>query len=223
MALHTDKHFEAELQELKEGILKMGGIVEEMMMLAMKSLLDRDTSLAESVIQKDRPVNKLEMEIDELCLKLLALNQPAASDLRFITIGLKITKDLERMGDLAVNICQAVIELNRDAPLKPYIDLPRLAEQSQKMVKDALDSFVRRDAVQAAQVCQRDDDVDALKDKIINELVALMKSNSDSISRSVRLISIARHLERIADHATNIAELVIFMVQGKDIRHGGLS
>lgn len=220
MALHTDKHYEAELQELKEEILKMGGIVEEMMVLAMKSLLDRDTSLAGSVIQKDSPVNRLEMEIDELCLKLLALHQPAASDLRFITIGLKITKDLERMGDLAVNICQAVMELNKEESLKPYIDLPLLAEKSQKMVKEALDSFVRRDALQANTVCVNDDEVDELKDKIINELVGIMKVKPDSISRAVRLISIARHLERIADHATNIAELVIFMVQGKDIRHG---
>lgn len=219
MPQHTDKKFEEELTELKDDILKMGGIVEEMMALSMKAVVERDSKLAESVIQRDREVNQLEMTIDDQCLRLLALHQPAASDLRFITIGLRISKDMERMGDLAVNISEQSIELNREPQLKPYLDLPTMGQRAQEMVKNTLDAFVKRDAALAQRVCEMDDDVDALNDRVFLELVHLMQKDTNAVSRGTRLILVARQLERIADHATNIAEEVIFMVAGKDIRH----
>lgn len=221
MTEHTDKNYEYNLRELKETILKMGGIVEEMLLLCMKSLIDRAPAAATEVFKKEPEVNRLEMEIDELCIKLLALHQPAASDLRFITIGLKINKDLERMGDLAVNISEITQELSKEAPLKPYVDLPKLAERAQKMVRMALDAFVKQDVDSAKTVCEMDDEADNLKDRIQKDLVNLMLKDSQSVSRAIPLITIAKHLERVADHATNIAEEVIYMVKGKDIRHGG--
>ncbi len=220
MPQHTDKKFEQDLRGLKDEILKMGGIVEEMIALSMKALVERDTKLAREIIEKDRAVNQLEMEVDDRCLQLLALHQPAASDLRFITIGLRISKDLERMGDLAVNISEQAIDLNREPQLKPYVDLPKMAASTQAMVKGALDSFVEKNAEMAEGICEMDDEVDALNNHVFQELVALMGTDSTAVSRAVRLILVSRHLERIADHATNIAEEVIFMVQGKDIRHG---
>jgi len=220
MASHTDKRYEEDLQNLKEMILKMGGIVEEMIALAMKSLVERNSKLVEEVIQKDPAANELEMAIDERCLELLALHQPAASDLRFITIGLKISKDLERIGDLGVNIVENAAEINKEPQLKPYVDLPIMAGKVQKMVKNALDAFVKQNPDEAQKVCEVDDEVDDLNDQIFAELVGLMQKEPQAVARGVRIISIAKHLERVADHATNIAEEVIFMVQGKDIRHG---
>lgn len=220
MPLHTDKKYEEELTQLKECILKMGGLVENMITLSMKALVQRESVTAREVLEKDREVNRLEMEVDDFCLKLLALRQPAASDLRFITIGLKASKDLERMGDLAVNIAEKALELNEEAQLKPYVDLPRMADKAEQMVKNALDAFVKRDVALAQQVCEIDDQVDHLNDLVFQELVGLMQKDPSAASRGTRLILVARHLERIADHATNIAEEVIFMVQGKDIRHG---
>ena len=219
--IHTDRHYEEELNSLKDFILKMGGLVEEMVHLAMKMLINRETQLMGIVIQKEKEANQLEIGIDDQCLKLLALHQPAASDLRFITLGLKISKDLERIGDLAINICEQAEKINREPPLKPYIDLPIMADKAQKMVKGALDAFVARDAKAAQKVCGLDDEVDDCKEKIQEELMALMQKDSQTVERGVYLIAIAKHLERVGDHATNIAEEVIFMVQGKDIRHGG--
>lgn len=216
---HTDKHYEADLKDLKEDILKMGAAVEEMILFSMKSLVDRKSGFAEEVIKKEPTVNRLEMMVDDRCLKLLALHQPAASDLRFIVISLKIGKDLERMGDLAVNIAEIAIELNQEPQLKQYIDLPRLSAIAQHMVNRALDAFVKQDAILAQKVLEQDDEADQLKDKIQNELIPMMEEDKSAVARAVRLILIARQLERIADHATNIAEEVIFMVQGKDIRH----
>ena len=164
--------------------------------------------------------NRLEMEIDDRCLQLLALRQPTASDLRFITIGLKISKDLERIGDLAVNIAEQAMELNKEPQLKPYVDLPLMGQKVQQMVRGVLDSFVNRDASRAQQVCEVDDEVDDLNRKVLQELIALMQKDSSAVTRGMHLIWIAKQLERIADHATNIAEEVIFMVQGRDIRHG---
>ena len=223
MPLHTDKRYEEGLHHLKEQILKMAGIVEEMITCSMKALVDRNSDLTSAVIEKDPEVNDLEMRIDDTCVELLALHQPAASDLRFITIGLKISKDLERMGDLAVNIAENTREINQEPSLGPYQDLPKMAFTAQKMVQDSLDAFVRRDAVQAERICKMDDEVDNLNNLLFKELVELMKKNSDTVARATRLILIVRHLERIADHATNIAEEVIFMVQGKDIRHGKIN
>ena len=221
MPAHTDKQYEEELKNLKEEILKMGGVVEEMIAQAMKSLIDRDSNIARQVIGRDQEVNQMELTIDDLCLRHLALRQPAASDLRFITIGLRASKDLERMGDLAVNIAERVLQLNQEPQLKPYIDLPKMAEKTQSMVKSALDAFVKKDAGMAKGVCETDDVVDNLNDRVFEELVGIMQKDPSSVTRSIRLILIARHLERIADHSTNIAEEVIFMVEGKDIRHGG--
>lgn len=221
MTSHTDKHFEDDLRELKEKILKMGGIVESMVHKSVQSLIDRDSNLAKQVIESDAEVNHLEMEIDDRCVSLLALHQPAASDLRFITIGLRASKDLERMGDLAVNISEQSIELNREQPLDPYKDLPRMATMTQQMVKQALDAFIDRNASLAEQVCKMDDQVDDYNGRIFNELIGMMETDRTAVGRGTRLILAARHLERIADHATNIAEEVVFLVTGNDIRHGG--
>ena len=219
---HTDKHFEAELRELKEKILKMGGMVEEMIDRAQKSLFERNSNLAREILICDSEVNRIEVAIDNHCLELLARRQPAASDLRFITIGLRISKDLERMGDLAVDIGEQVIELNKELQLKPFEDLPQIASKTKKMVKSALDAFVNRDPDLAERVCEADDEVDALKRKVFDDVVLIMQKNPSAVLRGVRLILVSRHFERIADHATNIAEEVIFMVKGKDIRHGGI-
>ncbi len=216
---HTDKHYEADLKDLKEDILRMGAVVEEMLVFSMKSLVDRNSAFAEEVIKKEPVVNQLEMMVDDRCLKLLALHQPAAVDLRFIVISLKIGKDLERMGDLAVNIAEIAIELNQEPQLKQYVDLPRLSAIAQHMVNRALDAFVKQDAILAKKVLEQDDEADNLKDKIQDDLVPMMEKDKEAVFRAVRLILIARQLERIADHATNIAEEVVFMVQGKDIRH----
>ncbi len=221
MNLHTDRQYEEELRSLKEQILEAGGIVEEMITRAMRALTERDSKMAEEVIRRDFEVNRLELDIDDLCVKLLALRQPAASDLRFITIGLRASKDLERMGDLAVNIAEQALALNKEPQLKPYADLPRMAMKAEDMVKNALDAFVKRDADLAQKVCEMDDEVDNLDDNIFEELVDLMEKDSKAVERGTRLILVSRQLERIADHATNIAEEVIFMVQGRDIRHGG--
>lgn len=221
MTLHTDRQYEEELRRLKEQILEAGGIVEEMITRAMRALTERDSKLAEQVIRRDFEVNRLEVDIDDLCVQLLALRQPAASDLRFITIGLRASKDLERMGDLAVNIAEQALALNREPQLKPYADLPRMAMKAEGMVKNALDAFVKRDADLAQKVCETDDEVDQLDDKIFEELIDIMEKDPKTVERGTRLILVSRQLERLADHATNIAEEVIFMVQGRDIRHGG--
>lgn len=216
---HTSKQYEAELRELKEKLLSMGSRIEELIKDAMQSLVERDTGLAEKVIQGDHRVNRLEMEIDELCLKLLALRQPTAVDLRFITLGLKIVADLERVGDLAVNIAERAIELNQEAPLKPFIDLPKMAGDVQAMLRKALDAFVQEDVAVAEEVLGADDQIDEVNHKIFEELIDYMGRDKANIKRACRLMFISRYLERIADHATNVAEMVIFMVQGRDVRH----
>ncbi|MBI2082483.1 MAG: phosphate signaling complex protein PhoU [Deltaproteobacteria bacterium] len=220
MTEHTDKHYEQELKNLKDAILKMGAIIEEMIARSMKSLIERDSRLAGEVTIQEGTVNQLEMEIDDRCLQLLALRQPTASDLRFITIGLKISKDLERIGDLAVNIAEQSMELNREPQLKPYIDLPLMGQKVQQMVRSVLESFVNRDAKRAERICELDDEVDDLNRKVFQELITMMQKDSAAVLRGMHLIWISKQLERIADHATNIAEEVIFMVQGRDIRHG---
>ena len=211
--------FDDELASLKEKILLMGSKVEEAIRLAMKSLVDRDSKLARRVIQSDHEINDLEIEVDEICHRLLALHQPMAGDMRFITSSMKINSDLERIGDLSSNIAERALTLNEVAPLKPFIDIPRLASIAQEMVKVSLDSLVNKDPVAAKQVCERDDEVDNLNDQIIRELISYMLEDRANIKRALDLILVSRHLERIADHATNVAEDVIYMVQGKDIRH----
>jgi len=213
------RHFHEELEALKQTLLAMGGLVEDQIRRVMRALLERDDALADEVIERDRQVNTYDVEVDEQCVELLALNQPAAGDLRFITTAMKIVTDLERIGDQAVNIAQRVIELNREPQLKPYIDLPRMAERAQAMVKESLDAFVARDTVLARRVCAEDSEVDALKEQIFRELLTFMMEDARTIPRAIRLILISRFMERVADHATNIAEMVIYLVEGKMVRH----
>jgi phosphate transport system protein len=213
------RHFHEELDALRQTLLAMGGLVEDQIRRAMRSLLERDDALAQEVIDRDRQVNTYDVEVDEQCVELLALNQPAASDLRFITTAMKIVTDLERIGDQAVNIAQRVLELNRDPQLKPYIDLPRMAEKAQRMVKESLDAFVARDTALARQVCGEDAEVDALKEQIFRELLTFMMEDPRTIPRAIRVILISRFMERVADHATNIAEMVVYLVEGKMVRH----
>lgn len=223
MTKHTDKHFEEELNELKEEISRMGAMVEEMLALASKALVEGNSHIARDVIKKDPGINRYELIIDDHCLEILVKWQPAASDLRFITIGLRISKDLERIGDLAVDISEQVLELNRHEKLKPYKDLEIMAEKTKLMVQNALDSFIKQDTQLARKVCSDDDEVDALKRKVFQDLITLMENDQELVSRGTRVIIVSRHMERIADHATNIAEEVIFMIEGKDIRHIGKS
>ncbi len=216
---HTNRHYEEELRGLRTLLLKMGGMVERQIAEAVDSLVERDSARARVVIAGDAEVNRMDIEVDELCIRLLALRQPAAGDLRFITTGLKITTDLERIGDMAVNICERALELNEEPILKPYIDIPRMASIAQSMVKDSLDAFVRYDCDLARQVIERDDEVDQLNYQIFRELLSYMSENPRTISRGARILFVSKYLERIADHATNIAEMVVFMVKGKTIRH----
>jgi phosphate transport system protein len=185
----------------------------------MKALVDRDRDIAVQVIDGDAIVNNYDVEIEEECIRFLALYQPTGSNLRLVTTAIKIITDLERMGDLAVDICERAVELNDEPPLKPYIDLPRMAEAAQKMLKDSLDAFVAKDADLAMTVCEADDFVDNLNHQIFNELLLFMLQDPKNISRAVRLTYIAKYLERVADHATNIAEMVVYLVRGKVIRH----
>jgi phosphate transport system protein len=216
---HTDKRYEEELKKLREEILYMGGMVEDQIQKAIKSLVDRDSILAEVIIERDHEVNRLDVNIDDICVRLLALHQPAGRDLRFITTGLKITTDLERIGDMAVNICERALELNLEPQLKPYIDIPRMARVAQRMIRESLDAFVREDTELALKVCKDDEEVDQLNSQIFREVVTFMIDDSGTINRAIKISSISKYLERIADHATNIAEMVIFMVKGKSIRH----
>ena len=216
---HTDRRFEEDLKKLREDILTMGGLVEDQIQKAVRTLVDRDSPLAETIIQRDHEVNRLDVEIDDLCIRLLALHQPAARDLRFITTALKITTDLERIGDMAVNICERALELNREPQLKPYIDIPRMAQISQRMIRESLDAYVREDTDLALKVCKDDQQVDDLNSQIFREIISFMIGDPQTINRAMKISSISKYLERIADHATNIAEMVIFMVKGKSIRH----
>jgi len=213
------RHFHEELATLKQTLLTMGGLVEDQIHRVMRALIERDDALAQEVIDRDRRVNMLDVEVDEKCVELLALHQPAAGDLRFITTAMKIVTDLERIGDQAVNIAQRAIELNREPQLKPYIDLPRMAEKAARMVKESLDAFVNRDTALARQVCAEDAAVDALKEQVFRELLTFMMEDARTIPRAIRLILISRFLERVADHATNIAEMVVYLVEGKMVRH----
>jgi len=211
--------FDEELQQLKDKILKMGSLVEDAIKNSIHALVDRDNSLATRVIDNDRLVNTLDVEIDEESIRLIALRQPKAGDLRFITTAMKITTDLERMGDLAVNIAERALELNEEPILKPYIDIPKMREIAQAMTRDALDAFVRKDKKLATDVIMRDDEVDDLKHLVLQELATFMIKDPSTVTRAMKISFVAQYLERIADHATNIAEMVIYLVEGKLIRH----
>lgn len=212
-------HFETDMQALKNRLLNMGALVEERVHGAIQALMERNLSAAEAIARGDGEVNALQIEIDDRCLKLLALQQPAASDLRLITAAMKINADLERIGDQAVNIAENAIKMLAAPPLKPLIDLPRMAESAERMTRDSLDAFVRRDVALAREVLSQDDEVDGLKDTIFRVLLTYMMADPGTIERALSLILISRNIERIADHATNIAEDVIFLVEAKDVRH----
>lgn len=211
--------FDEELKRLKEKILKMGAMVESAIKDAVHALVERDNELAGRVIEQDHQVNALDVEIDEDSIRLIALMQPKASDLRFITTAMKITTDLERMGDMAVNIAGRALELNQEPILKPYIDIPRMSRIAQGMTRDALDAFVRKNKKLAMDVIMRDDEVDDLRQEVLKELSFFMVEDPTTVTRAMRISFIAQYLERIADHATNIAEMVIYLVEGKIIRH----
>jgi phosphate transport system protein len=216
------QEFDSELLELKKKILTMGGLVEAMIADSLTALTTRDSQLAEEVQKRDRQVDRMEMEADDLSVRIIALRQPAAGDLRLIIAALKVTTDLERMGDLAVNITERVVELNTEPQLKPYIDLPIMVEKVRAMIREALDSFVTGDVEQARRVLASDNEVDALNVQVFRELLTYMLEDAKTISRATRLIFISKYLERLADHATNVAEEVIFAIEGRDVRHGNL-
>ena len=218
---HTAQEYDGELRKIREQLLLMGAKVEEMTVGGVKSLLERDSELARQTIEMDNEVNKLEVDIDELCLRVLAKRQPVASDLRAITTAMKMVTDLERIGDLGVNICERVIELNEVPPLKPYVDLPHMAQAAQEMVRSALDAFVNHDAEQARLVIEKDQVVDSYYGQIFREVLTYMMEDARNIYRATKIQSITKYLERIGDHATNLAEMVVFMVKATDIRHAG--
>lgn len=211
--------FDEELKSLKEKILRMGLLVEAAIRDSIKALVERDSALAREVIKRDHQINALDVQIDEDCIRLIALMQPKAGDLRFLTTAMKITADLERMGDLSEDVAERAIELNEEPPLKPYIDIPRMADIAQSMLSDALNALMRRDTAAAYAVIKRDDEVDSLTVQIFHELMFFMIQDPKTVSRAVKITYIAKYLERIADHATNIAEMVVYMVEGKIIRH----
>jgi len=214
------RHFEEQLESLKERMLYMGSLVEKAVHLSIEALARRDESLATQVIADIEPqINELHLELDDRALQLLALQQPLAIDLRFITSTIKINSDLERMGDQAVNIAQRALSILSAPQLRPQVDIVHMGELSEKMVKDSLDSFVRRDNDLARDVVLRDDEVDQYRDTVFRELIAQMIKSPKYIQQALDLILVSRNLERIADHATNIAEDVIYMVLGRDIRH----
>ncbi len=219
MSEHTLKRYDDELNELKKRILQMGGLVEKMIADAMRALTERDAALARKVISYDHEVNRVELDIDALALRMLALRQPAARDLRLIATAMKINTDLERIGDTAVNLSERALEILEEPQLKPYIDLPRMAAAAQVMLKDALDCFVEGNVTKALHVRRADKEIDDLYDQIFRELLTHMMADPKAISRGIRLTFIAKYLERIADHATNIAEMVTFLIEGEDIRH----
>ena len=219
MPLHTDRTYETQLSKLRSCLLEMGGLVEDQITQAIRSLTERDPVLARATVERDHTVNRLDVEIDELSMKLIALHQPAARDLRLITTALKITTDLERIGDLATHISERAIELAAEPPIKPYVDIPRMADLASSMVHRSLDAFVREDVELALEVCSSDDAIDRMHDQLFRELLSFMADDPQAISRTMRLLFVSKYLERIGDHATNIAEMVIFLVRGTSIRH----
>jgi phosphate transport system protein len=212
-------HFQEQLEVLKERLLVMGGLAEDRVRAVVEALVERNPDLVDEVQGGDEPINRMHIEIDNRCFKLLALHQPMAADLRAIVAGVKINTDLERVGDLAVNIAEAVRRYLLHPPVKQLIDIPLMAEIAQRMLRDALDSFVRRDVDLAQAVLNEDDKLDALKTQVFRELLTYMLQDPGTIEPGLDLILISRHLERIGDHATNIAEDVIFMVSARDVRH----
>jgi len=219
MAENVVRHFQGDLEQLKTRLLEMGGLAEDRVRASVDALVRRDAEQVERVLAGDGPINQLHIEIDNRCFTLLALHQPMAVDLRAIVSAVKINTDLERVGDLAINIAEAVLRYMRHPPVKELIDLPRMATIAQGMLRDSLDAYVRRDTALAHAVIDQDDALDSLKTQVFRDLLTYMLQDPTTIQASLDLILISRHLERIGDHATNVAEDVIFMVLAKDVRH----
>jgi len=213
------RHLDDEIKEIRRKLVEMGSLAESMIASALRTLLDRNSRHCDEVSVRERQVNDLQMEIDDMAVKLTALQQPVGSDVRFLFMATRITSELERIGDQAINICQNSTVLLQAPPLKPFVDLPIMAEVAQKMVRDSLESLVRKDVDLADRVLKEDDKVDAFRDQVFRELLTYMMADPATIPRALSLILVSRNLERVADHATNIAEEVIYWVQGKDIRH----
>ena len=213
------RHFQEELEALQGRLLEMGGLAEERVRAAVQGIVSRDVATVDQVLYGDEPINTLHIEVDERCFKLLALHQPMAADLRAIVAAVKINSDLERVGDLAVNIAEAAKRYVMHAPVKKLIDIPQMGNIAQAMLRDALDAYVRRDTGMAQAVLNEDDALDALKTQVFRELLTFMLQDPSTIEPALDLILISRHLERIGDHATNVAEDVIFMVSARDVRH----
>ena len=216
---HTSIQYERELQEIKENLIYMGALVEQVIEKVIRALLERDSPLARQVIAEDDQIDKLDMEIEDKCIKLLALRQPAAIDLRFIATAIKINGHLERIGDMAVNIAEKVIILNQEPPLKPYIDIPRMAEIARGMIKESLDALVTEKVDLANKVRRDDEIVDNLNDQIFRELLTFMMEDHRNIHRSLIISQVSKNIERISDHAKGIADMVVYMVTGKSVRH----
>lgn len=219
MPLHTDRAYESQLGRLRTAVLEMGGLVEDQIANGIRALTTRDEPLARQTIERDHMVNRFDVEIDDLSLKLLALHQPAAKDLRLITTALKITTDLERIGDLATHVAERALELTAELPAGSTVDLPRMADLARDMLRKSLDAFVREDVDLALEVCGSDDAIDQLHRRQVEDLLARMASEPGLVPRGMRVLFVSKYLERIGDHATNIAEMVIFMVKGRSIRH----
>jgi phosphate transport system protein len=220
---HTSTHYERDLQEIKNGLIYVGALTEKAIRSAMASLLERDSDLARQVVAEDDQIDAIDMELEEKCVRLLALRQPAARDLRFITTAIKINGHLERIGDMAVNIAQKAIILNEEPQLKPYIDLPRMADITREMIKESLDALVNEDTGLADKVRHAENTVDSLNDQIFRELLTFMMEDPRTIHRAILIMQISKNLERIADHAKGIADMVIYMVTGESVRHQFLS
>ncbi len=217
---HSSKEYERELHEIKEGLLYQGALVEKAIAEAIKALLNRDSELARGVICDDNEIDRLDIEIEEKCIRVLALRQPAARDLRFITTAIKINGHLERIGDMAVNIAEKAIILNKEPQMKPYIDIPRMAEIAQGMIRESLDSLVHENVDLATKVRMDDETIDDLNDQIFRELLTYMMEDVRTIHRALIISHVSKSLERIADHAVGIADMVVYMVTGKSVRHG---
>lgn len=215
----TSQHYENELQSIKQNLLYLGALTEHAIENVLASLLDRKSDLARTVIDGDAEIDKLDTEIEEQCIRLLALRQPIARDLRFITTAIKINGHLERIGDMAVNIAERVLALNEEPQLKPYIDLPRMADIAREMIRGSLDAFVREDCQLANRIRRKDAEIDTLNEQIFRELLTFMLEDARTIHRALLIMQVAKNLERIADHAKGIADMVVYMVTGINVRH----
>jgi phosphate transport system protein len=216
---HTSLHYEKELQEIKNNLIYLGAVTEKAIQNAMKSLSERNSSMARKVIKDDDEIDKMDSDIEERCIRILALRQPTAIDLRFITTAIKITGHLERIGDMAVNIAEKAIQLNEEPILKPYIDLPRMADLVGEMIKDSLDSFIRNDLNMADKVRRTEQVTDDLNEQTFRELLTFMMEDSKTIHRALMIMQVSKNLERIADHTKGIADMVTYMVTGENVRH----